>query len=821
MWSVEILLVLLFLSVETLERRCEWGARLCETGNPLNSTWVCNFGDPLTSPTGGMEIQELSHSVQAVMSTLDYQPVDTQQSSNKIYNKDTQMALMTGLTPEVTLIIQEPTHPVHLKPQRLHLVLTTAPSQDNVSCDSNFCQFGWYAPMPMLNGSVVYRVKVNSNGVGQEVPEKSFSINVNGFVQSNKTQKAEMSVGVEIPALEDMLSLETASRPLWAVYEHAPVLLLAGIPGFNAEAIATESSLFIRHNHLLYRFVGNYSLLALRVPPSDSWQPVLQSVCVSGMVPVFLPHHGTEYLYALGGGGQKDTLYRFEIYDGDLNYTELLDSKGRTACQFMNSTGCEVRWAAFNPVHSLTDIILVELEQREPESSYQLLILEQDFRLGDAFPSLDVGQTFLFFAGFPLDQMIKYFTMSFHGEFAFVTETEEVFSTLQTLRGHLSHSTANSLLTVYYDWDKQLQEVIYTVDTEGRGSVLKRKIPVPEILSRSHHSTHPHKVRQQDDVSFPTACPFILERLENLPHPEPFNRIQQYQATPPRMHPSSGLHSTQSLITYQGLMYRLLHMHSAYLQVDWYFYIGSNAFSSSGFSVEMEGYSRPSLSSELTLPDKVYLNYRDSLSFTIHITATGHQQLLQDSTDRKFLDVMVYREEQLHLRTVTFNVTVMDRGAYPGQALAGEGLIPLSVLLRGQHRLSVLIGCRPGSRLAYDAIGSVQESIRLNGQYLDCLNPDPSSPCFYFEDYYRPIILLQDMVSGRSERYLGSSQRTLIWIFEEVPETLTFTEQGFPVMTFNTSPISWFCQSNSPCGELVPHGLISPDFYFTAEVSSK
>ncbi|RXN05850.1 cation channel sperm-associated subunit gamma [Labeo rohita] len=84
-------------------------------------------------------------------------------------------------------------------------------------------------------------------------------------------------------------------------------------------------------------------------------------------------------------------------------------------------------------------------------------------------------QNFWHDSGFPGDQMIKYFTLSYDGTFVFVTEQEELwwgqertesvfrlrpsqgwneFLRLQALSG--DHST----LTVFYDGDKELQEVI-------------------------------------------------------------------------------------------------------------------------------------------------------------------------------------------------------------------------------------------------------------------------------------------------------------------------------------------------------------------------
>ena len=149
--------------------------------------------------------------------------------------------------------------------------------------------------------------------------------------------------------------------------------------------------------------------------------------------------------------------------------------------------------------------------------------------------SLDWGDSYLFFTGFPLDQTIKYFTLSYQRDFAFVTKTEEVkrarffssfhyiggrgrldiywfnmekqecrvvvlvsgghdavlhpvslvllwqlwwgqegvgkvmrvnpslgwqaFSSLQAMKGYTSYSMNYTLLTIFYDAKKQLQEV--------------------------------------------------------------------------------------------------------------------------------------------------------------------------------------------------------------------------------------------------------------------------------------------------------------------------------------------------------------------------
>lgn len=58
----------------------------------------------------------------------------------------------------------------------------------------------------------------------------------------------------------------------------------------------------------------------------DAWEKVLSAVCVSGLVPVSIPHHGREYFYVLGGGLQSGTLYRAELYGQILNYSILSDT---------------------------------------------------------------------------------------------------------------------------------------------------------------------------------------------------------------------------------------------------------------------------------------------------------------------------------------------------------------------------------------------------------------------------------------------------------------------------------------------------------------
>uniref|UniRef100_A0A673WBK1 Uncharacterized protein n=1 Tax=Salmo trutta TaxID=8032 RepID=A0A673WBK1_SALTR len=514
-------------------------------------------------------------------------------------------ALLTGLTPNVVLTFQEPVHPIRLKSQRLQIILTTAPLLDSGVCAC--VSLGWYAPMPILNGSVVYRVQVVSNGQGQLVPERRSVTTVCLFKCARET---EISF-----ALEDMMVLGSPSRPLWAVVQSSPVLILPGIPGFKAvlmtatefqhtspievgiescwagslncpqvefssmilEAISTESSLFIRQNQLLHRFVGNFSLLPLRAPPSGTSAPSDNAgshspLCVSMFVCVHV-------------------------------------------CVFQLWWGQEG--------------------------------VDQVMRVR---PSLGW----------------------------------QAFSSLQALKGDSSYSMTHSLLTVFYDWDKQF-------------------IFLSPVLS-------PLPPRSFSAFSFPLTCPFFWEHMADLPHPEPYNRIQQYLTRPPLVPTSLGLQTTASLATYQGLLYHLLQLHSDYIMdigdpvhnptwrwwkdKDYYFYMASNGVSSTGFNVEIGGYSRAYMSSEITFPDMVYLDRVSSFSFSIYIACGSAKHL---------------------------SVEEKPRGGSREWA-------------HGLHRVPIYIGCPPGKRLAFDITTTLEQCANNNKRYFNCPKPNPIMPCFYYED---------------------------------------------------------------------------------------
>ncbi|KAL7827677.1 hypothetical protein SRHO_G00333950 [Serrasalmus rhombeus] len=164
-------------------------------------------------------------------------------------------------------------------------------------------------------------------------------------------------------------------------------------------------------------------------------------------------------------------------------------------------------------------------------------------------------------------------------------------------------------------------------------------------------------------------------------------------------------------------------------------------------------------------------------------------------------------------------------------------------------------GCPLGKRLAFDLDTTLEESKRLNNEYFDCPNPEPGAPCFYYSHVFYPFFVIEDTVVGESGRFLDSytfkvvgggrtrgsvqnysreeilrfnsltdsesSQQTLVWTYDDGPDSLPLTKEGFVVMRGASNRVRWLCQRNSPCGDLTPRNLLDPDFFFIIEVSNK
>nr|XP_032660369.1 cation channel sperm-associated protein subunit gamma [Chelonoidis abingdonii] len=284
-------------------------------------------------------------------------------------------AHLTGLRPIVTVTFEAPVNTEHQKPQELQIEMKGAPYRLQGPCASEeVCRMCWYTPMPMTKRSVVMEVLVKSNGLGLEVDNKRFVMNINGYMKETETG-LQSSLGEKVTSLAEMISLDSRSRPIWSTFNQAPVLILGGFQGYKVilvsdsefadftavevgidscwigsvncpldsfsssifDAIATESMLLLRQNQLVYYFTGNYSVLFLPVPGSGLWTRVLNNICVSRLNPVHFPHNGSEFVIALGGGVQEGEFFLGTIRDGAVRFPESHAKGRKTVCEHLNS----------------------------------------------------------------------------------------------------------------------------------------------------------------------------------------------------------------------------------------------------------------------------------------------------------------------------------------------------------------------------------------------------------------------------------------------------------------------------------------------------
>ncbi|XP_008591994.1 PREDICTED: LOW QUALITY PROTEIN: cation channel sperm-associated protein subunit gamma [Galeopterus variegatus] len=302
------------------------------------------------------------------------------------------------------------------------------------------------------------------------------------------------------------------SRPLWHTVNQAPVLILGGIPNekfilltdtnfkdvslvelsidscwggsfycpkaaFTAtiyDAIATESTLFIRQNQLVYYFTGTYITLHESNHGSGRWVRVLANECIKMLCPVHFHGNGSEYIMALSVGKQEGYVYLGTITDGRVSF-EMLPRRG-SVCKELQVDSCSIVWAEFIPDNSQL-LLLVESEYPNAKKNFQVVSynpvsdelkilynipefipdargLEFLMMLGTesytSFPMVPKGmlynpynnmlfiwgnfllqsfneETFFYLADFPKELSIKYLVNSFRGDMAIVTETEEIW----------------------------------------------------------------------------------------------------------------------------------------------------------------------------------------------------------------------------------------------------------------------------------------------------------------------------------------------------------------------------------------------------------
>ncbi|XP_050784362.1 cation channel sperm-associated auxiliary subunit gamma isoform X3 [Gopherus flavomarginatus] len=902
------LLVLLHMQVCLLLKDCEWKVVLNDFDNLGGDQAVFFRQHPVTSVASvfqnltdsAIDLNDKNSHYLGFPYYLKISLTCITQDATKVIRS----AHLTGLRPIVTVTFEAPVNTENQKPQELQIEMKGAPYRLQGPCASEeVCRMCWYTPMPMTKRSVVMEVLVKSNGLGLEVDDKRFVMNINGYMKESETG-LQSSLGEKVTSLAEMISLDSRSRPIWSTFNQAPVLILGGFQDYKIilvsdsefadftavevgidscwigsvncpldsfsssifDAIATESMLLLRQNQLVYYFTGNYSVLFLPVPGSGLWTRVLNNICVSRLNPVHFPHNDSEFVIALGGGVQEG-----EFFLGTIRVS------------------CTILWAVYITEEEMI-VLLVEGKKKSSKSDYYIMAYDQangDFWMLYSIPRFipkDTDKGFVMLLGleeytdspliprglsynpfstifyiwgnvilqsydlvnyihlsdFPQRSPISYFILSYVGEFVCVTVSEEIwfsvegssvvvrlypsepwdmFFSLQLMRGSKDFSLNETFVSLFFN-KEGLQQLVYIPDGHGEGKLIKRNFPLHYILSYRHliiHQYHWLYLEDSQYIKFFHPCSFSVMRLEDLPAPQRFTRMEHYCTEPPDVMDRTGFHNNVSLAVYQGLIFQLLWLHADYSRPyadpvhdptwrwwknrkqygEYFFYVASNGNSSGGVYVNMEGYTKIyDLQPNNQLPSKIYLDKNNVFSFSVFLSIRSKAQSMQEMLEENSLDFVwltvvlahprfvvsdLHRHYLMGRGSVLYLVTIRDTGQYPKQELSGTNLLKSSMALKvvnsatncyhytasgpklqGYAMVPIFIGCPPGKRLAFDITRTLKYTTKQNKRYFDCIHKNPELPCFFFNDVFYPFFLIQDMVTGDSGPFMGSYMLRII-----------------------------------------------------------
>ncbi|XP_050784368.1 cation channel sperm-associated auxiliary subunit gamma isoform X8 [Gopherus flavomarginatus] len=794
------LLVLLHMQVCLLLKDCEWKVVLNDFDNLGGDQAVFFRQHPVTSVASvfqnltdsAIDLNDKNSHYLGFPYYLKISLTCITQDATKVIRS----AHLTGLRPIVTVTFEAPVNTENQKPQELQIEMKGAPYRLQGPCASEeVCRMCWYTPMPMTKRSVVMEVLVKSNGLGLEVDDKRFVMNINGYMKESETG-LQSSLGEKVTSLAEMISLDSRSRPIWSTFNQAPVLILGGFQDYKIilvsdsefadftavevgidscwigsvncpldsfsssifDAIATESMLLLRQNQLVYYFTGNYSVLFLPVPGSGLWTRVLNNICVSRLNPVHFPHNDSEFVIALGGGVQEGEFFLGTIRDGAVRFPESHAKGRKTVCEHLNIS-CTILWAVYITEEEMI-VLLVEGKKKSSKSDYYIMAYDQangDFWMLYSIPRFipkDTDKGFVMLLGL-----------------------EEYTDSPLIPRG-LSY---NPFSTIFYIW----------------GNVILQ--------------------RDSQYIKFFHPCSFSVMRLEDLPAPQRFTRMEHYCTEPPDVMDRTGFHNNVSLAVYQGLIFQLLWLHADYSRPyadpvhdptwrwwknrkqygEYFFYVASNGNSSGGVYVNMEGYTKIyDLQPNNQLPSKIYLDKNNVFSFSVFLSIRSKAQSMQEMLEENSLDFVwltvvlahprfvvsdLHRHYLMGRGSVLYLVTIRDTGQYPKQELSGTNLLKSSMALKvvnsatncyhytasgpklqGYAMVPIFIGCPPGKRLAFDITRTLKYTTKQNKRYFDCIHKNPELPCFFFNDVFYPFFLIQDMVTGDSGPFMGSYMLRII-----------------------------------------------------------
>uniref|UniRef100_A0A2K6KBC0 Cation channel sperm associated auxiliary subunit gamma n=1 Tax=Rhinopithecus bieti TaxID=61621 RepID=A0A2K6KBC0_RHIBE len=750
------------------------------------------------------------------------------------------MGHLTGLKPMVLVTFQSPVNFYRWKIEQLQIQMEAAPFRSKEPCMAEeVCGMSWYTPMPIKNGSVVMRVDVSSNGLGTFIPNKRFQVNINGFLKRKQDNNIQFTVGDELFDLMPWYFVGISSRPLWHTVDQSPVLILGGIPnekyvlmtdtsfkdfslvelsidscwvgsfycpqsGFTAtiyDTIATESTLFIRQNQLVYYFTGTYTTLYERNRGSGSWVRVLASECIKKLCPVYFHSNGSEYIMALTTGKHEGFVHFGTIRDGQVSF-EMLPRQW-SVCEQIGVTTCSIIWSDYI-AGEYTLLLLVESEYENASKRFQVVSyntasddLELLYRIPEFIPEAR-GLEFLMILG-----------------------TESYTDTVMAPKG-ISCNPYNHLIFIWGNFllqSSNKENFIYLADFPKELSI--------KYMARSFCGA----------VAIVTETEEIWYLLEGS-----YRVYRLFPSKGWKVHISLQLMQQSSLYASNETMLTLFYEDSKLYQLV---YLMNNQ--------------KGQLVKRL-MPVEQLLMYQQHTSHYDLDRKGGY--LMLSFTNFCPFSVMRLRSlpgPQRYTRQERYRARpprVLERSGFHNENSLAiyQGLIYYllwlhSVYDKGNLMVPVFIGCPPGKRLAFDITYTLEYSRLKNKHYFDCVQVDPEMPCFLFRDIFYPFFLIQDLVTGDSGSFQGSyvllvvgggptldtlkdynkdeiyrfnspldKTNSLIWTTRTKRTT---KDSAFHVMSHESPGIEWLCLENAPCYDNVPQGIFAPEFFFKVLVSNR
>nr|XP_033699823.1 cation channel sperm-associated protein subunit gamma isoform X2 [Tursiops truncatus] len=793
---------------------------------------------------------------------------------------------LTGLKPVVLVTFQSPVNFHRWKIEQLQIQMEAAPFRSRERCNAEeVCLMSWYTPMPIKNGSVVMRVDVSSNGLGPFIPNKRFQVNINGFLERQRDNTLQFTVGNELFNLIPRYFVNVPSRPLWYTVDQAPVFILGGIPeekailltdtnfkdfflvelsidscwvgsfycpqtSFTAtiyDAIATESTLFIRQNQLIYYFTGTYTTLHESNRGSGRWVRVLANECIKKLCPVHFHSNGSEYVMALTTGK----------HEGYVHFGTI------------TVVNCSITWAVFI-AGDYNLLLLVEIEDPSTRKYFQVVSydLVSDYLvvlytipefIPDArgleflmvlgtesytnFPMVPKGMSynpynnllfiwgnfllqsynsknFIYLADFPKELSIKYLVNSFYGDTAIVTETEEIWYllegsyqvyklfpskgwevhvSLQVMQQSSLYAPNETMVTLFYE-DHGLYQLVYLIDNQ-QGRLVKRLVPVEQLLMYQQISNDYLLERQGSHLtlSFTNFCPFTVMRLRDLPNPQIYTRQERYRAQPPRVLEPGGFHSDNSLAVYQGLVYYLLWLHSKYDKPyadpvhdpTWRWWKNKKQDQVRGEGGESVGGPSPDPPSPSPCPGTVFAPHPVPQDYYFYLASNWR------SAGSVHVDMASYEK-------------IYD--------LKAENELPERIFLdKGtSYRFSVFLTAREPEPLHGPSF-QLQSKVGLAVVLADpeCIEAVVKEEVLVNRNSVLFWVTLSDKRFCFDQGISGHHLMKTSMLLKVVGSS------GHCFQNTNQGPRMWLCMENSPCHDTIPHSIFASEFFFKVLVSNR